>query len=80
MFSTKLLTDRQLIYHHCLMKKKDIFIRDNALKIVYCVHFDDYTVEFLGNPIPVKLPWIFPGAPLNFNGAPGNIQGNLTGK
>ena len=25
----------------------------------------------------VKLPWIFPGAPLNFNGAPGNIQGNL---
>ena len=29
---------------------------------------------------PVKLPWIFPGAPLNFNGAPGNIQGNLTGR
>ena len=28
----------------------------------------------------VKLPWIFPGAPLSFNGAPGNIQGtsNLT--
>ena len=26
-----------------------------------------------------RLPWIFPGAPLNFNGAPGNIQGNLTG-
>ena len=25
----------------------------------------------------VKLPWIFPGAPLTFNGAPGNIQGNL---
>ena len=24
-----------------------------------------------------KLLWIFPGAPLNFNGAPGNIQGNL---
>ena len=31
------------------------------------------------NPIPVKLPWIFPGAPLKINGAPGNIQGNLTG-
>ena len=31
------------------------------------------------NLIPVKLPWIYPGAPLNFNGAPGNIQGNLTG-
>ena len=30
--------------------------------------------------IPVKLPWIFPGVPLNFDGAPGNIQGNLTGK
>ena len=29
--------------------------------------------------IPVKLPWIFPGASLTFNGAPGNIQGNLTG-
>ena len=28
--------------------------------------------------IPVKLPWIFPGAPLKFNGAPGKIQGNLT--
>ena len=25
----------------------------------------------------VKLPWIFPGAQLTFNGAPGNIQGNL---
>ena len=29
--------------------------------------------------IPVKLPWIFPGAPLTFNEAPGNVQGNLTG-
>ena len=27
----------------------------------------------------VKLPWMFPGAPLTFNEAPGNIQGNLTG-
>ena len=35
-----------------------------------CVH---------GAAIPVKLPWIFPGAPLNFNGAHGNIQGNSTG-
>ena len=26
--------------------------------------------------MPVKLSWIFPGAPLTFNGAPGNIQGN----
>ena len=25
----------------------------------------------------VKIPWIFPGAPLILNGAPGNIQGNL---
>ena len=24
------------------------------------------------------LPWIFPGAPLKVNGAPGNIQGNWT--
>ena len=29
--------------------------------------------------IPVKIPWIFTGPPLIFNGAPGNIQGNLTG-
>ena len=27
--------------------------------------------------IPVKLPWIFPGAPLKFNGATENIKGNL---
>ena len=25
-----------------------------------------------------RLPWIFPGVPLKFNDAPGNIQGNLT--
>ena len=29
------------------------------------------------NIIPVKLPWIFPGAPLIFNGAPRNIQGKF---
>ena len=28
---------------------------------------------------PIELPWIFPGAPLKINGAPGNIQGNSTG-
>ena len=27
--------------------------------------------------IECELPWIFPGNPLTFNGAPGNIQGNL---
>ena len=27
---------------------------------------------------PSSLPWIFPGAPSKINGAPGNIQGNLT--
>ena len=27
----------------------------------------------------VKVPWIFPGVPLTFNGTPENIQGNLTG-
>ena len=26
-----------------------------------------------------RLPWIFPGVPLKVNGAPGNIQDNLTG-
>ena len=29
--------------------------------------------------ILVKLPWIFPGVSLKVNGAPRNIQGNLTG-
>ena len=32
---------------------------------------------FFSFNIPVKLPWIFPGAPLTFNGAR-NISGNLT--
>ena len=27
---------------------------------------------------PVKLPWIFPGAQLKYNGAPGIMQGRLT--
>ena len=30
-------------------------------------------------PYLSRLPWIFPGAPLKFNGAPGNIQGKATG-
>ena len=38
-----------------------------------------YSKKFNGEFIPLKLPWIFPGAALIFNGAPGNIQGNLTG-
>ena len=29
-------------------------------------------------PHLLMLPWIFMGAPLIFNGAPGNIQGNFT--
>ena len=32
-----------------------------------------------GESRAVELTWIFPGAPLTFNWAPGNIQGNLTG-
>ena len=27
--------------------------------------------------LPVKLPWILPGAPLTFSGTPGNIQVDL---
>ena len=34
-------------------------------------------LEWLGSRA-VKLPWIFLGAPLIFNGAPANIQGSLT--
>ena len=37
----------------------------------------DYCTAYAAG-MPAKLPWIFPGAPLHFNGAPGNIQGNLT--
>ena len=33
----------------------------------------------VGVSVPLKLPWIFPGAPLTFNRAPENIQGNLIG-
>ena len=33
-------------------------------------------VSFFFFSIPVKLPGIFPGPPLEVNGAPGNIQGN----
>ena len=35
-------------------------------------------VIYIGYVIPVKLPWVFQGGPLTFNGPPGNIQGNLT--
>ena len=38
-----------------------------------------YKHHGVSNHIPVKLPRIFLGAPLKVNGAPGNIQGNLTG-
>ena len=52
---------------------------------IYIIHpRNDNSPRNAGNlsrdgSITVKLPWIFPGAPLNLNGAPGNIQGNLTG-
>ena len=39
-------------------------------------------LHFVHNSITriiIKLPWIFPGATLKFNGAPRNIHGNFTG-
>ena len=36
----------------------------------------DGKIIFEMSPKAVKLPWIFPGAPLIFNGAPRNMQGN----
>ena len=38
---------------------------------VYCIENDAIVIR------AVKLPCVFPGAPLVFNGAPRNIQGNL---
>ena len=35
------------------------------------------SIEINNKYIPVKLCWIFPGAPLIFNRAPGNIKGNI---
>ena len=54
------------------------FISQMRVPLENSVYFGDGD-SFNSNPeyIPVKLPWIFPGAPLNFNGDPGNIQGNL---
>ena len=53
--------------------------RDKSCNIQYrSTRFNNGSSKLIED-IPVKLPWIFPGAPLNFNGAPGNIQGNLRG-
>ena len=41
------------------------------------LEYSDITAKYAPN-IPVKLPWIFLWAPLNINGAPQNIQYNLT--
>ena len=59
-----------------------------GLTVVWTYHkiySECYTIIILrSSPVTTlpelsKLPWIFPGAPLIFDGAPGNIQGNLTG-
>ena len=49
-----------------------MFFGENIFPTLYLVHLQ---TMYHCPCIPVKLPWIFPEAPLNFNGAPGNIQG-----
>ena len=53
----------------------------NVLMTWYILYLYYFTLNksCLSLSLPVKLPWIFPGAPLKFNGAPGNIQCNWTG-
>ena len=43
------------------------------------MHSIDHYLSKDGRGTTAKLPWIFPGVLPNFNGASGNIQGNLTG-
>ena len=52
-----------------------------SVHVLFVVGLNDpfNTETAAGNLTPAKLPWIFPGAPLTFNGAPGNTQCNLTG-
>ena len=46
--------------------------------LIHCANSPLLCLLFLHCFIPVKLPWIFPGTPLIFNGAPGNIVCNFT--
>ena len=45
-----------------------------VITVAYCTHLDMW-VPFICAYMS-RLPWIFPGAPLNLHGAPANIQGN----
>ena len=68
--STKIAT----IYHNVNFVSRYLGGWNPGSYVVSC------TVESLQATIifiPVKSPWIFPGAPLKVNGPPGNIQGNL---
>ena len=56
------------------VSNKQSICRWYNLRCYWC-HSHDIAVMCFA--IPVKLPWIFPGAPLTCNGAPGNIQGYL---
>ena len=62
-----------------------------AWLFVECIYWQGETCRWKKGPvlsildkdthdvISVKLPWILPIPPMIFNGAPGSIQGNLTG-
>ena len=43
--------------------------------VIMCITWINKNSHY--NHTPIKLPWAFPEAPLIFNGASGNIQGNL---
>ena len=67
---------------YILVNNEDILLPPRGMWQIHAILTTcDYTwlEQRYKNTIPVKLPWIFPGAPLKVNEAPGNIQGNLTG-
>ena len=47
--------------------------------IFYRVSFFFVAIHYFKLAYLSKVPWIFPGAPLKVNGAPGDIQDKLTG-
>ena len=59
-----------------VMSWMSYYIPQKTQRLVWLIHA---TTSGKVSFIPVKLPWIFPGAQLTFYEAPGKIQCNLTG-
>ena len=63
--------------HHLERRQTTFFLLFVDCCKGYVVRVYDLSPQWIFSYLP-RLPWIFPGAPLKVNGAPGNIQGNLT--